>query len=368
MSGLVKLARAAFGTLLLTACAGANLQGVSKTDGKSDKKQEPEVPDEGQTAVPPEVVAGAYLTCGAMDPGSEDIAQGADLSAGELFGCMVLSRTEQKPIAVENYKTIWTILAGGGEPVPYTPVGLNPGSILSFAAILAKGFSANDVKATLGFPGSKVSVAQVSNKVGQEEGEAEMAPGSGGGANLPPVGTLPGETTAPPTVVQPAVETPCVTESENLKSQNGGCHFLSAGLVLGGINRDPSITSSTLTETQKKTMWYSEAVKICQDFNAGGFEDWRLPTKDELIAIQNGDLADKINFLQGEDGKQPVASLGGQAAGNGANLMTESTFGFWSSTKAAMSKRFACGIINKNCAEIHTGMTQQFSFCVRQAP
>ena len=60
-----------------------------------------------------------------------------------------------------------------------------------------------------------------------------------------------------------------------------------------GFSRDD--TKNVVTDSVYKLMWqdgeeifkgdYDEAVKYCENLTFAGFEDWRLPTIDELISI-----------------------------------------------------------------------------------
>lgn len=66
-----------------------------------------------------------------------------------------------------------------------------------------------------------------------------------------------------------------------------------SGDITGGFSRDD--TKNVVTDSVYKLMWqdgeeiyqgtYDEAVKYCENLTFAGFEDWRLPTIDELISI-----------------------------------------------------------------------------------
>ena len=66
-----------------------------------------------------------------------------------------------------------------------------------------------------------------------------------------------------------------------------------SGDITGGFSRDD--TKNVVTDSVYKLMWqdgeeiyqgtYDEAVKYCENLTFAGFDDWRLPTIDELISI-----------------------------------------------------------------------------------
>ena len=66
-----------------------------------------------------------------------------------------------------------------------------------------------------------------------------------------------------------------------------------SGDITGGFSRDD--TKNVVTDSVYKLMWqdgeeifkgdYDEAVKYCENLTFAGFEDWRLPTINELISI-----------------------------------------------------------------------------------
>lgn len=80
----------------------------------------------------------------------------------------------------------------------------------------------------------------------------------------------------------------CVLEDANFATADGGCKDQSTGLVWSG---------STWKRTQSYYS-YSGAVSQCANLDEGGFSDWRLPSKDEMLAVEANDAHLYLDVLQ----------------------------------------------------------------------
>jgi len=310
----------------LTSCNTSALQGKGKS-ASSDKEEASAISEE-ETAVPPEVVAGSYLTCGPVDPASEDLESGEASSDNELIGCAVLSSETDKVINVENYQTAWIILDTEGKPVSMRQAKLKKGGRLSFAAIVEKGVGSKQLVVDMKFPKSSTNKGAKRSDYSPQECKFEAFCAKDV-VHAPPGGA-------------------CAVETNTLKTARGGCLHLPSGIVLGGLNFDPSGTAMEIEGS--KTMKYDEAATICEAYEAGGYTDWRLPSKDEFNILQGAELENKIHFLKGADGQ--------------ATLTHSNPKGFWTGTAAGEGKWSTCSIFNKNCME-QPETDEQFSFCVR---
>lgn len=79
-----------------------------------------------------------------------------------------------------------------------------------------------------------------------------------------------------------------------------------------------------------KPMTYAEAVRYCDDLNFAGFDDWRLPTVNELLSI-----TDDTRF-------DPAINKAFKNVAYETNDKGEKSYGwYWSSTKNADDSSFA---------------------------
>lgn len=81
---------------------------------------------------------------------------------------------------------------------------------------------------------------------------------------------------------------------------------------------------SAIGDKYNNTMTYDEAVKYCYDLNFAGFDDWRLPTINELLSI-----TDDTRF-------EPAINKAFKNVAYKTNDKGEKNYGwYWSSTKSA---------------------------------
>jgi len=126
-----------------------------------------------------------------------------------------------------------------------------------------------------------------------------------------------------------------------------------SGDITGGFSRDD--TKNFVTDSVYKLMWqdgeeifkgdYDEVVKYCENLTFAGFEDWRLPTLNELISI-----TDKSKF---------------DPAINSALKNVRSDL-YWSATKDAVSASNAWIAVLKNGEDGWVeAYDRNFAHCVR---
>lgn len=325
-SGTVQAIAAILGIWILSSCNTSALQGNDKSS--TGKKDEASGTSEDETAVPPEVLAGSYLTCGPVEPTSEDLEAGEASADNDIIGCAILSTATDQAISVEDYSTTWIILDTDGKPVSMRQAKLKKGARLGFAAVVEKGTGSKQLVVDVKFPKSASNKGAKRSDYSRQECKF-------------PAFCAKGEVHAPPGGA-------CAVETATLKTTRGGCTHLPSGIVIGGLNFDP--TNSGSSGEGVKTMKYDEAATICESYEAGGYSDWRLPTKEEFNILQGADLENKIHFLKGADGQV---------------MLTHNTpMGFWTGTSASDGKRVTCSIFNKNCAE-QPESDEQFNFCIR---
>ena len=107
---------------------------------------------------------------------------------------------------------------------------------------------------------------------------------------------------------------------------------------------------------------------MCKKARAGGFLDWRLPSKEEMIKLQGAKLGGKLSFLPAADaGKTSGLRLYNESPDT-LELRSDIKYGYWTSSKTGMGKYYSCEILDDKCFEVSVVTSQQFSFCVRSAP
>ena len=127
-----------------------------------------------------------------------------------------------------------------------------------------------------------------------------------------------------------------------------------SGDITGGFSRDDA--KNVVTDSVYKLMWQDgeemyqgtcdEAVKYCENLTFAGFEDWRLPSINELISI-----TDKTKF---------------DPAINSALKNVRSDL-YWSATKDAVSASNAWVVFFRNGVSIRQDASfRYFARCVRK--
>jgi len=126
-----------------------------------------------------------------------------------------------------------------------------------------------------------------------------------------------------------------------------------SGDITGGFSRDD--TKNVVMDSIYKLMWqdgeeifkgdYDEAVKYCDDLSYAGYDDWRLPTINELISI-----TDKSKF-------DPAINPAFKNVGSDL---------YWSATKDAVSASNAWVAVFKNGEDGWVeARDKNFARCVR---
>lgn len=88
-------------------------------------------------------------------------------------------------------------------------------------------------------------------------------------------------------VVPFSAQAACILNDAEWDSVDGGCADLSPdGLVW-------SVESKKATGVSHS---YAAAVNYCNNLVEGGFADWRLPTKEEMVAISSRNAATHLNY------------------------------------------------------------------------
>jgi hypothetical protein len=88
-------------------------------------------------------------------------------------------------------------------------------------------------------------------------------------------------------VVPFSAQADCILNDAEWDSTDGGCLDLSpGGLVWSVESKKATLSSHT----------YAAAVTYCNNLVEGGFDDWRLPTKAEMVAISFRNAATHLNY------------------------------------------------------------------------
>jgi|GEM_PF-6415280 len=89
-------------------------------------------------------------------------------------------------------------------------------------------------------------------------------------------------------VVPFSAQADCILDDTEWGSVDGGCRDLQAGGIVWSV------------ESKKATGFshnYASAVSYCNDLVEGGFDDWRLPTKTEMVTISFRNAATHLSYL-----------------------------------------------------------------------
>ena len=80
-------------------------------------------------------------------------------------------------------------------------------------------------------------------------------------------------------------------------NQNIGASTVSKSETISGEDRFISYGNGTVLDKETKLMWaakdadaglyYSDAIEYCENYSVGGYEDWRMPSLDELETLYN---------------------------------------------------------------------------------
>ena len=54
---------------------------------------------------------------------------------------------------------------------------------------------------------------------------------------------------------------------------------------------------------------WAEAMKFCRDYRVGGYDDWRMPTQDELTALYNPEITNRGTYDEGCKGGYHITDL-----------------------------------------------------------
>ena len=122
---------------------------------------------------------------------------------------------------------------------------------------------------------------------------------------------------------------------------------------------DSSATLSPLSAmmgNKYKEMTYAEAVKYCENLNFAGFDDWRLPTVNELLSI-----TDDTRF-------KPAINKAFKNVAYETNDKGEKSYGwYWSSTRSADGSSNAWIVLFGNGSGSWDDVSNRnFVRCVRQ--
>lgn len=97
-------------------------------------------------------------------------------------------------------------------------------------------------------------------------------------------------------------------EKNNSKDVNEGQDYSESDYI-----NVPNTIIMVQTSQFGNSLTYSDAVLYCKGLNIGGFDDWRLPTRDEIILIykytkvlKSGVWWTSTNYLYGEEGRKIV--------------------------------------------------------------
>ena len=251
-------------------------------------------------------------------------------------------------VKIESFETTWTVLDEESKPVTSKPAKLKQDSKISFAAIVEKGMGSKHLKIDVKFPKSLSNKGAMRSDYSSEEcAYAAFCPKDSSYAS--PGGA-------------------CAAESATLKTGRGGCTHLPSGIVVGGLNLDPSSIQRYYPGGQfsdkEKSMKFTEAYVICEAYKSSGYKDWRLPTKEEFNILQAAGLEGKLHFLNGADGKLNLSRQLSLDEKSGSDTNDSSSRSFWTSTKVGDESYSTCSIYNKNCAEKRQS-DEQYSFCIR---
>ena len=133
--------------------------------------------------------------------------------------------------------------------------------------------------------------------------------------------------------------------------------------VTAGFSRDNRL--DVVKDDIYKLMWqdgeemfkgdYAEAVRYCDDLNFAGFDDWRLPTINELLSI-----TDDTSF-------NPAINKAFKNVAYETNDKGEKSYGwYWSSTKSAGDSSSAWFVNFRNGYDYWSGVSyRSFVRCVR---
>ena len=131
-----------------------------------------------------------------------------------------------------------------------------------------------------------------------------------------------------------------------------------------GFSRDDA--KNVVTDSVYKLMWqdgeeifkgdYDEAVKYCENLNFAGFDDWRLPTVNELLSI-----TDDTRF-------KPAINKAFKNVAYETNDKGEKSYGwYWSSTRSADGSSNAWIVLFGNGSGSWDDVSNRnFVRCVRQ--
>lgn len=126
---------------------------------------------------------------------------------------------------------------------------------------------------------------------------------------------------------------PCLIEDGNFASVEGGCKDLKTGRVWSKNAGAPDRTRSFYT--------YAPAVSYCSNLVEGGYDDWRLPTRDELVRVADNGAGTYLDVFVLQNGDNPINY--------------DSDFPRWSSTTYKKGRYTSAYTVELKTGIVHTG-------------
>jgi hypothetical protein len=115
---------------------------------------------------------------------------------------------------------------------------------------------------------------------------------------------------------------PCAVETTRFRSAYGGCHDTVTNLVWSSNTSNPARNKGTFS-TQGATTYASDLVE-------GGYSDWRLPSKNELVATVGPEAVASLDIFKSACYGQPGCS---------AEYLDHA---FWSTTASGNTRKGGC--------------------------